>query len=175
MKISTGTGDDGTTGLFSGARVPKTHPRVAAFGAIDEANSLLGAARASAPQAEVGVLLEALQRQLFKLGADLATPGGAGTVERIGDRDIRWLEEETDRIAARVPPLTGFVLPGGTGAAAQIHVARAVARRAEREAILVGDCSRDVLVYMNRLSDFLFMLALLENHLAGRAETGWRP
>jgi cob(I)alamin adenosyltransferase len=175
MKISTGTGDDGTTGLFSGERVPKTHPRVAAIGATDEANSLLGVARASAPQAEVGAMLEALQRQLFKLGADLATVGDYGNIERIGAPDIRWLEEETDRIAARVPPLKVFVLPGGTGAAAQIHVARAVVRRAEREAILAGDCSRDVLVYMNRLSDFLFMLALLENHLAGRAETAWRP
>lgn len=175
MKIYTCTGDDGTTGLFSGERVAKTHPRVVAYGAVDEVNSLLGDARAVGPRAEVAVLLEECQRQLFRLGADLATTGDSTRVERIGPADIGKLEAEMDRIADIVPPLKNFVLPGGTPAAARIHVARAVARRAERDAMGVDDCRRDALIYLNRLSDFLFALALLENFLAGVPEVPWKP
>jgi cob(I)alamin adenosyltransferase len=174
MKIYTCTGDDGTTGLFSGERVSKTHPRVVAYGAVDEVNSILGVARASGPQAAVNELLEVVQRQLFKLGADLATTGDSSKIERISAAETKWLEAEMDRMMAQVPPLRNFVLPGGTPAAAHIHVARAVSRRGEREAMRVEDCRRDALVYLNRLSDFLFTLALFENHLAGVRETEWR-
>ncbi|MGH8046066.1 MAG: cob(I)yrinic acid a,c-diamide adenosyltransferase [Chthoniobacterales bacterium] len=175
MKIYTCTGDDGTTGLFSGERVPKTHPRVVAYGAVDEVNSLLGLARTSAAQPEVDELLRLVQMQLFKLGADLATIGDARKIERIGEKETRWLEAEMDRMMAQVPPLKNFVLPGGTPAAAHIHMARAVSRRAERDAMQIEDCRRDALVYMNRLSDFFFTLALYENHLAGVGEIEWRP
>jgi cob(I)alamin adenosyltransferase len=175
MKIYTCTGDDGTTGLFSGERVSKTHPRVVAYGAVDEVNSILGVARASAPQAAVDTLLEVVQRQLFKLGADLATVGDTSKIERIGGTETKWLEAEMDRMMALVPPLKNFVLPGGTPAAAHIHVARAGSRRAERDAMRIEDLRGDVLVYMNRLSDFLFTLALYENHLGGVSETDWRP
>jgi cob(I)alamin adenosyltransferase len=174
MKIYTCTGDDGTTGLFSGERVAKTHPRVVAYGAVDEVNSILGVARASNPQGEVDGLLEIVQRQLFKLGADLATSGDSSKVERISSAETKWLEAEMDRMTAQSPPLTHFILPGGTLAAAHIHVARTVSRRCEREAMHVDGCSREVLVYLNRLSDFFFTLARFENHLAGVAEIEWR-
>jgi cob(I)alamin adenosyltransferase len=174
MKIYTRTGDDGSTGLFSGDRVIKTHPRVEAYGAVDELNSLLGVVRASGPQADVGMVLEAVQRQLFKLGADLASPHDVAKVARVGAVEIEWLEAEIDRMTAQLPPLTHFILPGGTPAAAQLHVARAVSRRSERDALKIADARREIGIYLNRLSDFLFTLARFENHLAGVRETEWR-
>jgi cob(I)alamin adenosyltransferase len=174
MKIYTRTGDDGTTGLFSGGRVPKTHPRVEVYGTVDELNSVLGAARSSGPQPAVGGLLEAVQRQLFKLGADLATPGDNSKVARIDAADAGWLEAEIDRMTAQLPPLSHFILPGGTPAAAQIHVARAISRRCEREALRLEVGGREILVYLNRLSDFLFTLARFENWSSGVSEAEWR-
>src|SRR5882757_7218253 len=174
MKIYTRTGDDGTTGLFSGERVKKTHRRVEAYGAVDELNSALGVVRAANPQPAVNELLETVQRQLFKLGADLATAGESSKVPRIGTEESAWLEAEIDGMSARLPPLTHFILPGGTPAGAQIHVARAISRRCEREALRLEGCRREVAIYLNRLSDFFFMLARFENHLAGVSETEWR-
>ncbi len=174
MKIYTRTGDDGTTGLFSGGRVPKTHARVELYGTVDELNSVLGVARSSRPQPAVGALLEAVQRQLFKLGADLATPGGNAKVARITQAEVAWLEAEIDRMAGRLPPLSHFILPGGTAAAAQIHVGRAISRRCEREALRFEVGGRDVLIYLNRLSDFLFTLARFENWTSGVSEAEWR-
>lgn len=174
MRIYTRTGDDGTTGLFSGGRVPKTHPRVEACGTVDELNSVIGAARSSGPRPEVADLLEAVQCQLFKLGADIATPDEAAKVDRIGAGEAAWLEAEIDRMNGLLPELRRFTLPGGTPAAAQIHVARAVSRRCEREALRLGVGSREALVYLNRLSDFLFTLARFENWQSGVAETEWR-
>jgi cob(I)alamin adenosyltransferase len=175
MKIYTRTGDDGTTGLFSGERVAKTDARVEAYGAVDELNSVLGVARASAPQPAVDMLLEAVQRQLFKLGADLATPGDSAKIARIGADESAWLEAEIDRMTAGLPALRNFILPGGTPAAAQIHVARAISRRCEREALRVEGCRGDIVIYLNRLSDFLFTLARFENRLAGVSDAEWRP
>jgi cob(I)alamin adenosyltransferase len=175
MKIYTRTGDDGTTGLFSGGRVSKTHPRVDAYGAVDELNSVLGAARASSPQPEIGKLLEHVQGQLFKLGADLATAGDEKGAMRIGSEDVAWLESMIDEMSARLPALMHFILPGGTPAAAQIHVARAISRRGEREAWRVEDVRQEARVYLNRLSDFLFVLARFENSLSKVGEMEWRP
>ena len=174
MKIYTRTGDDGTTGLFSGERVSKTHGRVAAYGAVDELNSMLGLVRASGAQQEVIALTVEVQRQLFKLGADLATSEGSREVVRIGREETGWLEAEIDRLTAGLPALTHFILPGGSLAAAQIHVARAISRRCEREVLSVDGVRAEVVVYLNRLSDFLFTLARYENRLAGGSEIEWR-
>jgi cob(I)alamin adenosyltransferase len=122
----------------------------------------------------VSALLEAVQRQLFQLGADLATPGENAKVARIGDTDVAWLEAEIDRMTAQLPPLSHFILPGGTPAAAHIHVARAVSRRCEREALRLGVDRREILIYLNRLSDFLFTLARFENWSSGVSEAEWR-
>ena len=174
MKIYTRSGDDGTTGFFSGERVSKAHDRVEAYGSVDELNSVLGAARASAPQPAVNALLGILQAQLFKLGADLATAGDTEAGVRIGAEETVWLESEIDRMTAQLPALAHFILPGGSPAAAQIHVARAVSRRCERAALRIEGVRGESVIYLNRLSDFLFTLARYENQLAGASETEWR-
>ena len=178
MKIYTKTGDDGTTSLFSGGRVPKTHLRVEAYGTVDELNSVLGLARAHQPSVQTDDWLAQVQRQLFHLGADLATPLDAKSewVVRMDADTVRWLEERIDEMTAALPPLTHFILPGGSLVAAQLHVARTVCRRAERLVVAlqahepVGD---HVLVYLNRLSDFLFTLARYENQQASIPDVTW--
>lgn len=175
-RISTGTGDEGTTSLVGGQRVPKSAPRVAAFGAVDEANDALGLAVAHASRPQLKVALEQIQADLFTLGADLAAPDGVDTL-RIGATHIAALEREEDRIEAALPPLRTFILPGGTPAAAFMQLARSFVRRAEREAWGVAAAeplNRHALVYLNRLSDLLFLMAREENHLAGAAETPWK-
>ena len=134
MKIYTRTGDHGTTSLFSGGRVPKYHLRVESYGTVDELNSVLGLARAQQPSAPTDAELARIQHQLFNLGADLATPLDAPTqhVVRMDAASIAWLEESIDRMTAELPALTYFILPGGSPAAATLHVARTVCRRAER-------------------------------------------
>jgi cob(I)alamin adenosyltransferase len=179
MKIYTKTGDDGTTSLFSGGRVKKDHLRVEAYGTVDELNSVIGVARAHQPHAQTDAWLDRVQNQLFHMGADLATPldAKAEWVVRVDGEMVAWLEATIDTMTEQLPELKYFVLPGGTLAAAQLHVARTVCRRAERlvvalkEQEAVGDF---VLVYLNRLSDFLFTLARWENRQAGSAEEQWR-
>ncbi len=180
MKIYTRTGDDGTTALFSGGRVPKHHLRVEAYGTVDELNSVLGVARALHPSADTDADLERIQRQLFHLGADLATPLDAKTsyVVRADAGQIAWLEARIDALTAALPPLTAFILPGGSPAAAQIHVGRTVCRRAERlvtQLAEVEPIGEHALPYLNRLSDYLFTLARWENHQAGVADVTWTP
>lgn len=179
MKIYTRTGDDGTTGLFAGGRVSKTHLRVEAYGTVDELNSVLGLARALKPVPAVDADLEHVQNTLFHLGADLATPleAEASWVVRVTPEQVLWLETGIDAMTTSLPPLKNFILPGGTPAAAQIQVARAVCRRAERLAVgLSADESvnPNALVYLNRLSDWLFTLGRYENQLAGGDESIWR-
>jgi cob(I)alamin adenosyltransferase len=178
MKIYTKTGDDGTTSLFSGGRVSKTHLRVEAYGTVDELNSVLGAARAANPHPTTDEWLARIQTQLFHLGADLATPldAKAEWVVRMDAETVTLLENGIDEMTAQLPPLKNFILPGGTPAAAQIHVGRTVCRRAERVTVElrthepIGD---QVLLYLNRLSDFLFTLARWENQQAGVTEDQW--
>ena len=178
MKIYTGTGDQGETSLFSGQRVRKTHSRVAAYGTLDEMNSVLGAAVAASPTPPVRAALLALQTQTFDLCADLATVMEPGRATRITQEHIAAIENEMDRITALLPEIKKFALPGGTPAACQIHIARTVARRAEREALAVGDpapVAPTPMIFLNRLSDYLYLLARYENHLAGATESDWIP
>lgn len=178
MKIYTKTGDDGTTSLFSGGRVPKTHLRVEAYGTVDELNSVLGAARAQHPTAQTDEWLARVQRQLFRLGADLATPpdAKAGWVVRMDAAPVLWLEARIDEMTAALPALKNFILPGGSPSAAMIHIARTVCRRAERIVVALQEyepVGEHVLPYLNRLGDFLFVLARWENHQAGVPDVTW--
>ncbi|MFN8375808.1 MAG: cob(I)yrinic acid a,c-diamide adenosyltransferase [Anaerolineae bacterium] len=178
MKIYTKTGDSGETSLFSGGRVPKKHLRVEAYGTVDELNSMIGVARAHQPHPQTNSWLERIQKQLFHLGADLATPldAKADWIVRIDADSISWMETSIDQMTAELPELKNFILPGGSVATAQIHVARTVCRRAERLAVALRDeepISEHVIPYLNRLSDFLFTLARWENMKAGIAEEKW--
>lgn len=178
MKIYTRTGDDGTTALFSGGRVAKTHRRVEAYGTVDELNSFIGAARAQGLNQQTDQWLETVQNALFHLGADLATPLDAKSewVVRVTANQITWLENTIDEMTGALPPLKSFILPGGTPGAAMIQVARAVCRRAERLTIELAETEPigDLVVpYLNRLSDWLFTLARWENHQAGIEESKW--
>ncbi|MCY3833518.1 MAG: cob(I)yrinic acid a,c-diamide adenosyltransferase [Chloroflexi bacterium] len=178
MKIYTKSGDQGETSLFGGRRVPKRHLRVEAYGTIDEVNSVLGLARAAGASAQADQWLEEAQNQLFRLGSDLAAPPdvNANWLKRVSAEDIAWLESSIDRMTSELPPLKNFILPGGTPAAAHIHLARAVCRRAERLIAALSECEdigAQALPYVNRLSDWLFTLARYENMQAGLSETLW--
>lgn len=165
-KIYTKTGDGGQTGLYSGERISKTDPLIAACGTIDELNSHIGAALAARPVERVAGVLGPLQRVLIELAADLATLPGAREIRRFGDSDIAEIERQIDELGETLPPLREFLAPGGTAAAAQIHIARTVARRAEREALAAAGThplNGHALVFLNRISDLLFVLARVEN------------
>jgi cob(I)alamin adenosyltransferase len=181
MKIYTKTGDGGETSLFGGGRVAKDDARVEAYGAVDELNAALGLARALSPVAEIDAELARIQAELFAVGAELATPHEARARESIPGVRVEWaeaLERQMDRWDAARPPLTAFVLPGGTPVAAALHVARGTCRRAERRAVALSHLAPidpNVVVYLNRLSDFLFEAARAANLRAGVAETLWQP
>ena len=179
MKIYTRTGDSGDTGLFDGTRVPKNDPRVAAYGDVDELNAWLGLVRASLQNERLTTMLEQIQRDLFALGARLADPSHkiAGRVKKaaIVPADIIRLEEWIDQLESELPPLRRFILAGGSPAGAALHVARTVCRRAERAIVGLGSdaVEPDLLVYVNRLSDLLFVMGRSANRSAGAAETEW--
>jgi cob(I)alamin adenosyltransferase len=178
MKLYTKTGDDGTTSLFSGGRVSKHHLRVEAYGTVDELNSVIGVARAHQPHPQTEEWLERIQNQLFHLGADLATPldAKADWVVRLEAETVRWLETTIDTLTEPLPELKNFILPGGSLVAAQLHVARTVCRRAERLVVALKEheaVNEQALIYLNRLSDFLFTLARWENWQSGIAEEKW--
>jgi cob(I)alamin adenosyltransferase len=180
MKIYTKTGDSGDTGLFGGPRVRKNAPRIEAYGTVDELNAVLGIARSHKLDAEIDTLVAQIQNELFEIGAQLATPDPAlhGTA-LIGARQITVLETAIDRYDAQLPALKQFILPGGTPAAAALHLARTVCRRAERRLISLSDDSReqvapDLVIYLNRLSDLLFVLARWVNHSAGAPDVPWQ-
>ncbi|MDX2138556.1 MAG: cob(I)yrinic acid a,c-diamide adenosyltransferase [Chloroflexota bacterium] len=178
MKIYTKTGDDGSTSLFSGGRVPKYHLRVEAYGTVDELNSILGVTRALKPSVATDSYLERIQHQLFHLGADLATPldTKSSYVVRVNAEQVVWLEQSIDALTAELPPLTAFILPGGSASASQIHIARTVCRRVERLVTQLSEneaIGEHVLPYLNRLSDFFFTLARWENQQAGVADVLW--
>ncbi len=179
MKIYTRTGDGGETGLFDGTRVPKSDARVDAYGEIDELNALLGVARTLALDSDIDETVAALQRDLFALGARLADPAeriaARVTKATIGQDDVARLESWIDRFEEELPPLRRFILPGGSPAGATLHLARTVCRRAERRIVGLGpEAVEPVLIaYVNRLSDFLFVVARVVNKRGGVSEAEW--
>lgn len=181
FRIYTRTGDDGTTGLFGGTRVAKDSLRIESYGDVDELNSAIGFARASGLRADHDELLGTIQNQLFVLGADLATPNhgddGKPVVPRVTPSEVECLEGAIDRLEEDLPPLTSFILPGGTPAGAALHMARTICRRAERRIVALAHQEPETgslpLQYVNRLSDLLFVLARAVNHAAGVAEQPW--
>ena len=186
MKIYTKTGDRGETGLYGGVRVSKAHVRVAAYGDVDELNASLGVARAaltpSSGGAELAGMLEQIQRDLFALGARLADPAHkiAGRVTKavVGTADITRLEGWIDTFEARLPPLRRFILAGGSPAGTALHLARTVCRRAERAMVALIESEADaveseLLIYINRLSDLLFVMARAANQDAATPEIEW--
>lgn len=180
MKIYTKTGDLGTTGLFGGGRVPKHHLRVAAYGEVDETNSFLGLAAAQCPDPDLRQRLERIQAEMFEVGADLATPLDAKTsyVVRVSPAKIERLEQEIDAWEEELPPLQNFILPGGAAVGATLHIARTVCRRAERAVAALAETEGiqpEAQRYLNRLSDWLFVVARVVNHRLGQTETPWTP
>lgn len=179
MKIYTKTGDKGETSLFGGKRVLKDDPRIEAYGTVDELNSMLGLIRSENTDPELDRVLLAVQHRLFNLGADLATPMSTQKqIRRISGGDISGLEMEIDRLDGMLTPLTAFVLPAGSTIAAGLHVARTICRRAERRVVHLSreeEVGGHVSVYLNRLSDLLFVMARYANHIAKNPETQWEP
>jgi len=181
MKIYTRTGDEGDTGLFGGGRVPKDHPRVAAYGDVDELNSALGVVRATAPAQLFDPLLESVQRDLFAIGGQLAAPDPAKVAKalekaELSEERVTEFERVMDAADNELSPLKAFVLPAGTPKAAALHLARTVCRRAERSVVSLARDSEVpglFVVYLNRLSDLLFTLARLANHRDGTGDVTW--
>ena len=176
-KIYTRTGDGGTTGLVDGSRVSKADPRLAAIGDVDEANSAIGVALSSIESGDLRTELTRIQNDLFDLGADLATPGEIAGALRITPHQSALVEAAIDRLNADLSPLTSFILPAGDPGAATLHLARAITRRAERAAVFAAahvDISPEILIYLNRLSDFLFVAARHVNQTAD-GDVLWVP
>jgi len=176
MKIYTRTGDQGETGLFGGVRVRKDDARVCAYGTIDELNASLGLVRASELPHSLAPVLVRLQEELFTLGAEVACePGKLEKLKMtlIDQESIDWMERSIDEYEALLAPLTTFILPSGSRAGACLHLSRTVARRAERLCLALDDLRPLVFVYLNRLSDFLFVLARVANQIDGATETPW--
>ncbi len=181
MKIYTKTGDEGTTGLLGPGRVSKDDARLEAYGTLDETNAVLGVARASGLGAEEDLVLARIQAELFAAGASLADPNPEGKFHAgLSVDHVATLEREIDAMEAQLKPLTSFILPGGTSAAAHLHMARTTCRRAERAVVhlarLPDEFVAPILVpYLNRLSDHLFVLARFVNQRAGAPDVPWRP
>ena len=183
-KIYTRTGDDGTTGLVDGSRLPKHAARMEAIGAVDEANSALGLAAVALAEGKHAEAIYRIQNDMFDLGADLATPAGededfapSEMVLRMMPSQVEWLENAIDALNDNLEPLTSFVLPGGSEAAARLHIARAATRRAERamtEMAAQDATNPQALAYINRLSDYLFVLARVAND-GGKGDVKWIP
>lgn len=179
LKIYTKTGDKGDTSLFGGQRVPKDALRIEAYGTVDELNSVLGIVRADNTDAEIDAVLDRVQNDLFALGADLATPRSAATkqVKRIEPKDSKHLEKSIDSFEMHLKPLRSFILPGGSPVASRLHFARTVCRRAERTVVRLSrneDIGDGITIFLNRLSDLLFVMARYANHVANIPETKWK-
>jgi len=179
MKIYTRRGDQGHTSLFSGERVGKDLPRVATYGTLDELNSVLGIALSFSQNKSIRKILLSLQHKLFKAGADLATTSSQKRrIDRIKETDWRQLETIIDELQGEIPTLKVFILPGGSSGAALIHLGRVICRRAERQLValmkLDQDVNSELLIYLNRLSDLLFVMARYENNFEGGREDIWQ-
>jgi cob(I)alamin adenosyltransferase len=181
MKIYTKTGDAGETALFGGGRVPKDDDRVDAYGEVDELNATIGLACSLSAPSDVGALLQRIQEQLFTVGALLATPQGTKASAQIPTLKAEWvqdMEKAIDGFETELPKMTHFILPGGSQASSALHLSRTVCRRAERRVVPLiryGKVSTEVGVYLNRLSDLLFVMARVANHRSGVPDVKWIP
>jgi cob(I)alamin adenosyltransferase len=179
-KIYTGTGDSGMTALFGGRRVRKDNPRIETYGTVDELNSILGLARSISKDKLISETIERVQNQLFILGWDLATPFDeeiSGKVKRISADDVNYIERLIDKINGELPQISGFILPGGGILSSVLHIARTVCRRAERLAVWLSSCEKineNIIPYLNRLSDMLFVLARYANYVSGVEDIRWK-
>jgi cob(I)alamin adenosyltransferase len=174
VKIYTRTGDAGETALFGGTRVPKNDPRIDAYGTVDELNAFIGSARASWPGSPIDEQLAAVQSDLFDTGAQLASPGSSRFTGVDGAR-ITALESSIDEMERELEPLKSFILPGGSPAAAQLHIARTICRRAERLVVALSDpAAATTIKYLNRLSDYLFVAARYANRKNGVDDVVWK-
>ncbi|MDR1876880.1 MAG: cob(I)yrinic acid a,c-diamide adenosyltransferase [Flavobacteriaceae bacterium] len=186
MKVYTKTGDKGTTALYGGTRVPKNNIRIQTYGEVDELNSYIGLIRSHTTDKEIDEQLQIIQNSLFDLGAELATPADKLMLANgkprlsclLSEKQIELLESWIDRMEEKLPPLTQFILPTGNIATSTSHIARTVCRRVERDVISLGEVEEIRPLghkYLNRLSDYLFVLARYFGHLAGEKETPWTP
>ena len=179
MKIYTKTGDSGTTGLFGGGRVKKHSPRITAYGDVDEVNSVIGIAMAHSNHDVIRNSLLEVQSTLFTLGAQLASPNGDASGEVVTASHVDGLERQIDVMSETLSPLKNFILPGGGEVSADLHLARTICRRAERQVVALSEMEGEtvdawVLIYLNRLSDFLFTLARLANQVDGVEDVPWK-
>ena len=181
MKIYTRSGDEGMTGLLGPRRVFKDNARIDAYGTVDELNAVLGVVRAEGLPADLDSLLKVCQEDLFVLGSALADPDPNGRFfHAISEAHVVRLEQAIDRMETELAPLASFILPGGTRSASQAHLARTICRRAERDVVSLSHVEHEpvapvAVIYLNRLSDFLFVFARLVNHRAGVADVPWHP
>lgn len=178
MKIYTRTGDTGETSLLGGVRVSKYDARITSYGTVDELNSAIGLARAFWHESPIDGELYAIQTDLFDVGANLAAPSNQDRFPGVPEERVAHLEREMDQMELELPPLTNFIVPGGSIPAAQLHVARTVCRRAERHVVALGDDGEPVqrtIRYLNRLSDYLFVAARFVNWKMGFSDVPWRP
>ncbi|CUR51864.1 Cob(I)yrinic acid a,c-diamide adenosyltransferase [Nitrosotalea devaniterrae] len=177
MKIYTKTGDDGTTGLIGNKRVKKSSPRIASYGMVDELNAAIGIILSSKLGKDITNLLTKIQNDLFVVGADLANPNMKSKSNRVTSEMITYLEKEIDRLEEKLSPITYFILPGGDLVASQIHLARAICRRAETNMVNLSEVDKInnlCLIYMNRLSDLLFVLARTINKRKKISDVAWK-
>lgn len=177
MKIYTKTGDDGTTGLIGNKRVKKSHPRIATYGIVDELNAAIGVILSSKLPKDIRELFIKIQNDLFVIGADLANPNLDTKSNRVTSEMISFLEKEIDRLEGKLNPITFFILPGGDLTASRIHLARAICRRAEVNIVILSEVDKinnECLVYMNRLSDLLFVVARTINKRKKISDVAWK-
>lgn len=177
MTIYTKTGDDGTTGLQGNTRLSKSHPRIMAYGSVDEANASLGVALATELDNDVRSLLTQIQNELFVVGADLSNPNLDDEKNRVTIKMITDLESNIDKFEEKLPPLTNFILPGGDTTASHIHLTRTIVRRAETLSVLLNErekINENCIKYLNRLSDLLFVLGRFQNKQKGKDDILWK-
>jgi cob(I)alamin adenosyltransferase len=177
VKIYTKTGDDGTTGLIGNTRVKKSSPRIASYGTVDELNATIGMILSSKLEKDISDLLTKIQNDLFVVGADLANPNLENKLNRVTPNMVSFLEMEIDKLEEKLSPITFFILPGGNLIASQVHIARAICRRAEINIVQlseVEDIHTECLIYMNRLSDLLFVVARTINKRKKISDIAWK-
>ena len=176
MKIYTKTGDDGTTGIQNGARISKTDSRIQAYGMVDEINSFLGIILSKLDEKDLVNLITKIQNDLFLVGSDLSNPDLKNTQNRVNDEMIKTLEENIDNLEKKLPPITNFILPGGHEIAALVHVSRSITRRAEIFVIFLSEkekINNNCIIYLNRLSDLLFVIARTINQRKNVKDIIW--